>query len=192
VDGRFLSGHMYSHTKSWDPEGIVSTLPAIATMMFGIFCGQMLRVQRRMEETCVWLYFTGNALIFSGMILATWMPINKMLWTASYALFTAGIAYVVFAACYWLVDVKGWKRFALPFTIYGMNALAVYVLAGILADLLNVIRVGERSLRTTIWRSVFEPLAAPANASLLFSLAHVVLFFGVAYWLYRRNWIVRV
>ncbi|MEJ7605559.1 MAG: DUF5009 domain-containing protein [Bryobacteraceae bacterium] len=192
VDGLFLSGHMYSHTKTWDPEGIGSTLPAIVTMMLGIFCGQMLQAKRAMEEKSVWLFLIGNLLIFAGMILATWMPINKMLWTASYALFTGGLAYVVFAGCYWLVDVRKWTRFALPFAIYGKNALAVYVIAGIVPDVLDAIRIGSESLQTAMWRDVFEPLASPANASLLFSLAHVLFYFGVAYWLYRRNWIVRV
>jgi predicted acyltransferase len=192
VDGLFLSGHMYSQTKTWDPEGIVSTLPAIATVLFGIFAGQMLKLRRSDEEKAVWLFFTGSCLVFTGLMLSTWMPINKMIWTSSYSIFTAGIAFVVFACAYWLTDVKGWRRYAKPLAIYGMNAIALYVLAGIFARLLSLIRIGGNSLRSLIWRNVFEPLAPAPEASLLFSIAHVLLFFAIAYWFYRKNWIVRV
>jgi predicted acyltransferase len=192
VDGLFLSGHMYSQTKTWDPEGIVSTLPAIATTLFGIFAGQILKLRRDQDEKAVWLFFTGNCLILAGLMLSTWMPINKMIWTSSYSMFTAGIAFVVFGCSYWLTDVKGWRRYAKPLSIYGMNALALYVLSGVFARLLSVIRIDGQSLRSIIWRSVFEPLAGPAEASLLFSTAHVLLFFAVAYWFYRKNWIIRV
>jgi predicted acyltransferase len=192
VDGLLLSGHMYSQTKTWDPEGFVSTLPAIATTLFGIFAGQILQLRRPDEEKAVWLFFTGNCLIFIGLMLSTWMPINKMIWTSSYSVFTAGIAFVVFACSYWLTDVKGWRRYAKPLAVYGMNAIALYVLAGVFARILSVIRIDGNSLRSLIWRNVFEPIAPAPEASLLFSLAHVLLFWAIAYWLYRRNWIIRV
>jgi predicted acyltransferase len=192
VDGLFLSGHMYSQTRTWDPEGIVSTLPAIANTLFGIFCGEILRLKLTAEQKTAWLFLTGNCLLLGGLLLSTWMPINKMIWTTSYAVFTSGLAFVVFAGTYWLVDVQRWNRFARPFAIYGMNALAVYVLSGLFARILGLIRVGDQSLRTFIWRNVFEPVAPAPEASLLFSLAHSLLFLGVAYWFYRRNWIIRV
>ena len=191
VDGLFLSGHMYSQTKTWDPEGIVSTLPAIATTMFGIFAGMVLRTAQSAERKAVWLFFAGNLMVLAGLMLSTWMPINKQLWTVSYSVFVGGLAAVVFASCYWLVDVLHWRRFATPFAIYGVNALAVYVLSGLFARTLGLIRVGDVSLRTWIWRKGFEPLASPANASLLFSLAHVLLFFLIAWVMYRRGWIIR-
>ena len=198
IDGLLLGGHMYSQTKTWDPEGIVSTLPAIANTMLGIFAGQILKLrQRGAEEKAVWLFFAGNCLVFAGLMLSTWMPINKPIWTASYTVLTSGLAFVVFACCYWLTDVKGWRRYSRPFAIYGMNALALYVLSSLFARVLGVIRVGGPdgngvSLRTLVWTRVFEPLASPPVASLLFSLAHVLLFLAVAYWFYRRHWIVRV
>jgi predicted acyltransferase len=192
IDGMLLSGYMYSQTKTWDPEGIVSTLPAIATTMFGVFAGQLLAWKRALEEKTAWLFFAGNVMIFAGLMLSTWMPINKKLWTVSYSIFTGGLAFVVFACCYWLIDSKGWRRFARPFEIYGMNALAVYVLSGVVADLLGVLHVGDVSLRGFLWQNVFAPLGSPANASLAYSLTHVLLFLLIAWVMYRRNWIVRV
>jgi predicted acyltransferase len=196
VDGMFLSGHMWRASKTWDPEGIVSTLPAIANTLLGILAGQMLAARRTKEEKSVWLFFAGNTILFAGLMLSTWMPVNKQLWTPPFTLLTSGIAFIVFACCYWLVDVKGWRRFVKPFAVYGVNALAIYVMSGLLARVLSLITFsrpgGDISLRVLIWRQFFEPFAAAENASLAFALAHVLLFLGVAWFMYRRNWILRV
>ena len=192
VDGLFLSGHMYSQTKTWDPEGIVSTLPAVANALLGIFCGEVLRSRLTAEQKTSWLFLIGNCLVLVGLLMSTWMPINKMIWTSSYAVFTSGLAFVVFAGTYWLVDVQRWNRFAKPFAVYGMNALALYVLSGVFARILGLIRVGDISLRTFIWRNVYEPIAPAPEASLLFAVSHSLLFLAVAYFLYRKNWIIRV
>lgn len=191
IDGMTLSGHMYSQTKTWDPEGIVSTLPAVANVLFGIFAGQILRLPRSASEKTNWLCFAGSLLIFTGLMLSTWMPVNKSLWTVPYAIFTSGLAFLVFGCCHFLVDVLEWRRFAKPFAVYGMNALAMFVLAGIFAKLTGLIRVGDVSLRALAWKNVFAPLGNGAVASLLFSLAHVALFWLIAWWMYRRNWFIR-
>ena len=192
VDGQFLTGHMYSRTKVWDPEGLISTLPAITNVLFGIFAGQILRLPASAAERASWLFLGGAGLTFAGLFLSSWMPINKSLWTVPYALFTSGLAFTVFACCFWLIDEHRWRRFAKPFAIYGMNALAMFVLSGLFARMLSLIGVGGVSLRSAVWNGVFAPLAGPANASLLFSLAHVLLFWMIAWWMYGRNWIVRV
>jgi predicted acyltransferase len=192
IDSILLEGHMWSRSKTWDPEGIVSTLPAVGTTMLGVFAGQILALVRTQAEKATWLFLCGNALMLGGTVLSLAMPVNKQLWTVPYALLMAGIAYVVFAGCYWLIDVLGWNRFARPFAIYGVNALAVYVLSGLFARLLSLIPAGDSSLRTAIWRSVFEPLSTPANSSLLFAFAHVLLFWAIAWIMHRKDWIVRV
>src|SRR4029434_3773177 len=114
--------------------------------------GMVLQLRRSMEEKSVWLFFAGNLLVFAGLMLSTWMPINKKLWTVSYSVFTAGLASVVFACCYWLVDVLKWRKFAKPFAIYGMNALTVYVLSGLFVRALGLIRTEQGSLRTLLWK----------------------------------------
>lgn len=196
IDGLVLSGHMWPQSRTWDPEGIVSTLPAIATTLFGILAGQMLRGTQSMERKAAWLFFTGNCLLLTGLMLSTWMPINKKLWTTSYSVFMAGMAFAVFACCYWLVDILKWRRFARPFAVYGMNAITIFVLSGLVAKLLGILRVpfgGENvALKTAIYEGIFLPLASPVNASLLFALANAAFFYGVAYLMYRRNWFVRL
>jgi predicted acyltransferase len=192
VDGMMLGNHMYSQTKTWDPEGIVSTLPAVANTLLGILCGELLRSRMSAEQKSSWMFLIGNCLVLAGLLLSTWIPVNKMIWTSSYAVFTSGLAFVVFAGTYWLVDVVRWNRFAKPFAIYGLNALAMYVLSGVFARLLSMIRVGDQSLRSWIWLNIFEPVAPVPEASLLFAVSHSLLFLAVAYWFYKRNWIIRV
>jgi predicted acyltransferase len=191
IDGMVLWGHMYSRTKTWDPEGIVSTLPAITNVLFGIFAGQILRLQRASAEKSSWLLYLGAMLTFTGLMLSTWIPINKSIWTTPYAVFTSGLAFTVFGCCYWLVDVLGWNRYTKPFLIYGMNALAVYVFSGLLARLLSLVKVGGASMGRIVWSNVFAPMSNQSFASLLYSLCYVFVCWLFALWLYRRNWIVR-
>jgi predicted acyltransferase len=192
IDGLLLSGHMWAHSRTWDPEGLVSTLPAVATTMAGVFAGQILASARTPAERTAWLFVLGNALMLAGAVLSLFMPVNKQLWTVPYALLTAGIANAVFAACYWLIDIRGWKRFAKPFAVYGVNALAMFVLSGIFAKSISLWRIGDVSFRTMLWTGVYQPLASPVNASLLFALSHVILFWLIAWLFYRLNWIIRV
>ena len=196
IDSLFLSGHMWSSTKTWDPEGILSTLPAISTVMFGILAGRMLRSSRSPSEKTAWLFFSGNALMFLGGLMDLAFPINKNLWTSSFSVFMAGISSSAFAFCYWLVDVKGWHRWAQPFAIYGMNAIAVYVLAGVFATLLGrpwLTGAGGKglSMKGWVYQNVFAVLGSPRNASLMYALSFVLLLYLVAWVMYRRKWFVR-
>ncbi len=192
VDSMLLRGHMWA-SNTWDPEGIVSTLPAIATTLLGILTGHILRARRSAPEKTAWIFLVGNALIVAGLAMDAWLPINKNLWTSSFSVFMAGMAASVFAACYWLVDVQGLRRWAKPFAIYGMNAIALYVMAGLLAKLLAYVRVSAGAgpaltLKAYLFSRLFAPLAAPVNASLLFGLCFVLIFFLIACLMYHFKW----
>jgi predicted acyltransferase len=191
LDRLLLSGHLYSETKTYDPEGTLSTLPAIATTLFGIITGHLLRMRHAAVEKTVWMFAGGNLLIFSGLVMELWLPINKKIWTSSYAVFMAGLAMVVFALCYWCVDVLGWRKWTRPFAIYGMNAIAVYIAAGIVADLLQVVRIGGVSLHNLIYSRLFAPLADPYTSSMLYGLSFSIALFLLAWFLYRRNWFLK-
>jgi predicted acyltransferase len=195
VDGLVLGSHMWSQTRTWDPEGLLSTLPAIATTLFGILTGSLLRSAFTAAEKTAWMFFGGNALVFAGLVMNVWFPINKNLWTSSYVVFMAGLASIVFAGCYWLVDVKGHRGWFRPFAIYGMNAIAVYILAGALETMLDVIHTGGSqplSLHEFLYDRLFAPLASPLNASLLWAVCFVLVLYAVAYGMYRRKWFVKV
>ncbi|MDX2153360.1 MAG: DUF5009 domain-containing protein [Bryobacteraceae bacterium] len=186
VDRIFLTGHMYSQTRTWDPEGIVSTLPSIATVLFGIFAGHLLRLRAGIADQCAWLALMGTLLMFGGMGLDLVLPINKNLWTSSYSLFTAGLAALVFSAFYWLVDGKGWQGAVRPLVIYGTNPIVVYFVAGITADLLGASGGAQ---------GIYNALAAvvPAKiASAAYGLLHVAFLYVVAWVMYRKGWVVRL
>ena len=196
VDRLVLGTHNYAYTKTWDPEGLVSTLPAIATALFGVLAGQILRLRRDLAERTTWLFVAGSLLLAAGLICTAWLPINKKLWTDSFALFMAGLDFTVFAIFAWFIDGLRWQKSVRPLVIFGMNAIALYMISEGLAELLDAVRVnapgGAISLQAYIYRSWFVPLASPANASLLYSLAFVAVIYAAAYGLYRRGWFLRV
>jgi predicted acyltransferase len=192
VDRIFLTGHMYSQTKTWDPEGIVSTLPAIASVLFGILTGAWLRGNREGGSKTVGMLASGGLLIAAGYVMNVWMPFNKNLWTPSYTALMAGLALAVFGVCYWIIDVKGIALWSRPFAIYGSNAIVLYALSGLLARMLGILRIGGATLKTAVYQTVFVPLASPYNASLLFALSNVAVIYLAAWFLYRKQWFVRL
>jgi len=187
VDRVVLGAHNYHSTKTWDPEGIVSTLPAIATALLGVMAGRLLRVSRQLSERVAWMFVVGYALIALGMVCDMWLPINKKLWTTSFSLFMGGLDFVLLAIFIWLVDHLGYQRYVRPFVILGMNSIAVYM-ASELGDTL----LGATGWHGAIYKTVFAPLASPANASLLYALAYVLSMYAIAYGMYRLKWFWRV
>ena len=187
VDRIVLGVHNYRATKTWDPEGIVSTLPSIATLLFGILAGHILRLRREVAERTVWLLLAGNLLIAAGLICNIWLPINKKLWTTSFCLFMAGLDFVMFAMFLWWIDARGNRRGLKSFTILGMNAIAVYMASELIDETLSATHV-----RKWLFDTVFAPIASPMNASLLYAVVYVLLMFGIAYGMYRRGWVLRV
>lgn len=191
VDSIVLGRHNYIWTKTWDPEGLVSTLPAIGTALLGVMAGHLLRLKKDLAVRTNWLFLIGNVLIVLGLICNVWLPINKKLWTTSFALFMGGLDFVVFAGFLWLVDAQGYKKWTRPFVILGMNAIAVYMVSELFAETLGTIQVGAVSLKSWIYQAVFAPLASPYNAALLWALCFTGLMWVVAYGLYKKGWFLR-
>ncbi len=187
IDRIILGRHNYASTKTWDPEGIVSTLPAIATTLFGVLAGQLLRWKKSLMERTTVLFLIGNTLLAAGLICDRWLPINKKLWTSSFAIFMAGLAFVLLAMFLYLVDHLGYQRLVQPFVILGMNAITIYMLSELLAISLH--RLG---LHDWIYQHGFAALASPRNASLLWAIAFTLLMYVAAYILYRKKWFLRV
>jgi predicted acyltransferase len=191
VDRIVLGAHNYRHTKIWDPEGLISTLPAIATTLLGIMAGYIVKLKRDLAERTTWLYLAGTVLIALGLICDIWLPINKKLWTSSFTLFMAGLDFVIFAGMMWLVDGRGYQRYVRPLAILGMNAIAVYLASEFLDEALGLVRVGGISLHAWIFRNWFAPFASPRNASLAFAVCYVLLMYAIAYGMYRKRWFLK-
>src|SRR5262249_40383095 len=155
VDRIVLGAHNWSETKTWDPEGLVSTLPAVATFLFGTMAGAWLRDSRPLGERLAWLAGGGAGLIGVGLVCSHWLPINKKIWTSSFTIFMAGLDCVIYALTAWAVDERGWRAPVKPLVILGMNSIAVYVAAELLDVLLYMANV-----RDAIYETAFEPLGS--------------------------------
>jgi len=187
IDRIVLGAHNYVHTKTWDPEGIVSTLPAIATMLLGVVAGHILAWKRSLTERTRFLLITGIVLAAAGLLLDPWLPINKKLWTSSFTLFMAGLDFILFSFVLWMADGLGYKRFFQPFVILGMNAIAIYLVSEAGEVLLSAF-----GWKTWIFQNVFLLFASPINASLLYALAYTFANFLVAWVLYRKKLFFRI
>jgi predicted acyltransferase len=193
---RALMGHHLLHDE-WDPEGLLSTLPAIATTLAGVLTGHWLRRAVPPRQQLAGMIAGAIVLVAVGQLWSRELPINKSLWTSSYAAFTAGTALLGFAACFWLIDVRGERRWATPLVIYGMNPILAYGLSSFVTKLLALIHVRGPSglpvsLQLYIFDRVFAPLASTPTASFLYALAYTLLWLGAMAMLYRRGVFVKI
>ena len=195
VDRALLGeAHLWSSAKTWDPEGILSTVPALATTLLGVLTGMWLRQDRLLSATLRGLILAGMTLTATGWLWGLVFPINKSIWTSSYAVFTAGLALLILGVCVWLFDILGWRRLALPLRIYGVNALTVFVMSGVVGRALVELKVGEDSvsLKTWIYENLFHSWLTDVNASLAYAVAWILAWFVVLATMYRRDWIIKV
>ncbi|MCK7507743.1 MAG: hypothetical protein MZV70_29295 [Desulfobacterales bacterium] len=151
IDGLLLSGHMWSGTKVWDPEGIVGTLPAISSVLFGVLTGPLLRHFSSSADQLKWLVVQGAALLALAYALSIWMPFNKELWTTPFALLMAGLASLVFAVWFWVADIGGLARWFRPFEIFGTNAILVFLLSGSFAKFMGHTRSPTAAMDLLLW-----------------------------------------
>ncbi len=205
LDRLLLDGHLWAQSRSWDPEGVLSTIPALCSQLLGVLAGRFLLAGPPRPEQTVWLLLAGLALLWLGAILdVILMPINKSLWTPSFCLLTTGWALIVFAAFYWLLDVNphpavraAAARWSQPFVIYGMNALFIFAFSALVAKLLGFVTLpGEGGRTVTLAAMLYAPLraldVAPVNSSLLYALLFNGAMFGVAWCMWRNKWFVKV
>jgi predicted acyltransferase len=195
IDRALMDGHLWK--PRWDPEGALSTLPAIATSLLGILAGLWIGSSRSPAEKTRGLLIAGAAGVVLGYVWNIVFPINKALWTSSYVLLTGGLAAWLLAACYWTIDVRQSRGWTKPFVILGTNAIALFVLASILASSLAATTVTGANGQPTalgahIYSSFFVPLGPPRIASLLYALANLAVLFLCLAWMYRRRLFLRV
>lgn len=216
VDRTILSeNHMWRSAKVFDPEGILSTLPAIATTLSGVLAGTWLMMSSKGQVTsgrtddrslitrqpslnaASGLFFFGTILLAIGYIWNSYFPMNKSLWTSSYVLVTSGLALLTLAACYWLIDIKGYKKWAWPFIVFGVNALPLFVFSGIMARMMGAYRVAGPegqpvSTQKWIFDNVYLSIAQPIDASLLYAISFILVWLFLMWLLYRKQIFIRV
>jgi len=195
IDVTLLGKHIYRERP--DPEGILSTLPATATVLLGALAGHWLRSAREKTDKALGLFFAANVALVLGLCMNYGFPINKKIWSSSYVVFTAGLALHFLAMCYWLIDVKGLRRWAWPFVVFGSNAIVVFVASSLVAKMMGRIKLplpdgGEITLKNWIYEQGFAPWAGPLYGSLFFALAYVVLWLLPMIPLYRKRILIKI
>jgi predicted acyltransferase len=179
---RQLAGHLWTAHMGNDPDGIVGSIAATASVLLGVLAGSWFRTAGAPAWDMRRMALAGSVQVAFGLVLSAWIPINKVLWTPSYSLFMGGLSCLAFLALYWLVDARGLRRWARPLEIFGMNALAAYVLSRIGADVLKL-RVRGQS----IYHDLLLPFLEAHWASLAFALLNVLAVFVVVWLMYRRR-----
>ena len=185
--------HLWSQAKTWDPEGILSTLPAIGNGILGLMTGYILQSKREAGEKTAWIFVAGSACIFFGLFWDLSFPINKKIWTSSYVLYTSGLGMTVLAMCYWLIDVKGYKAWTPFFLAFGTNAITAYVASSLLAKTLIYAKTSSGdSWWSAIYDTAFASWMNPYVASLMFAICFVLVCWLLVLYLYRNRIYVKV
>ncbi len=194
IDRQILDGHLWGRT--WDPEGLLSTVPAMATALIGITAGEWLRSGRASALIMQGLLIAAVVLVATGYAWGLVFPLNKGVWTSSYVLVTAGWGLGLLALLYWAIDVRCWRgAWQAWMVVFGMNAIIAFVASGMLTKTLLRIRVGEGdgiSLYQALYEWAFRPWAGELNGSLAFATAYVVLWWALLAALHRRGVSLRV
>ena len=190
--------HLWKSAKTWDPEGLLSTLPAVATGLYGIITGTWLKRKDKEDSVKVsWMFTAGILSIILGLIWDLFFPINKALWTSSYVLYAGGLALSGLALCYWLIDVQGYKKGTKAFVVYGVNAITVFFLSGLIPRILSLIPVtlpdgSVTGSKEWMYQTFFVPFFSPINASLAGAVTFILIWLFILWIMYNKNIIVKV
>ena len=199
VVDQFLLGesHLYGGTGiQFDPEGLLSTVPSVVTVLIGFLVGTMIKTTNDHEDNTQRMAVLGSLLIIIGWLWGFIFPINKQLWTSSYVLYTGGIAIILLAGLIWLVDIKKINWWTKPFVILGSNAIFLYALSSIWVKILLKITFEFEGKMISgysyLYKTIFQPLAGNINGSLLFAFFHVLIFLLILTWMFRKKIYIKI
>ena len=178
--------------KTWDPEGLMSTFPAIVTGMIGMLIGKLILSIEDAHRRLTWMFFIGFSMYLLGGVWGWFMPLNKNLWTSSYALWNAGMCTMGLAASILVVDVLGYTRGTKLGRVYGANAITSYVLAGMLTVVFYAGILGGKPLNKLWMEGVMSAGIPPKLASLLYAIMYMLVMYIPAYILYRKKIFLKV
>jgi len=186
LDRNLLPGRLYEGTR--DPEGLLSTVPAVGTLVLGMLTGLWLRTGRAARQILAGLVAAGLLALLCGGLWNEAFPINKKLWTSSYVLWAGGWSLLLLALLYWLCEGRHWRgRYWAPLLVFGKNAITSYVLAEVLAGICFLVHVHGQPVSRLIYAHVFADVGSPAMGSALYSLFFVLVCWAPMALLYRRG-----
>jgi predicted acyltransferase len=191
--------HLWPHSRTWDPEGLLGTLPALGTGLLGMLAGQWLRWPSPTPlSKPAGLAVAGIVAAALGLIWSNWFPINKALWTSSYVLFAGGLALLVLAALYWVCDVRGYRSWSKPVLAFGVNAIAVFFFSAILSRTFSLVQLpgptgSPVGFSEWLYQWGIKPFFTdPRNASVAGAVVCLLIWLAVMSYLQRRNWVWKV
>lgn len=190
LDSKIVPGVLYRDT--WDPEGFLSTFPAIVSGMIGMLIGKLYLGVKDENRRLVWLFFAGFMLFLAGGLWNWFFPLNKHIWSSSFVLYTAGLATLGLAACILVVDVLGYTRWTFLGRVYGANAITSYVLAGMLNFVFYRIKFGGSSLSQHFMEATGAIGVDPKFASMIYAIMYMLLIFIPALILYRKKIFIKI
>jgi len=191
--------HMYRGLGfTFDPEGLLSSLPSISTVLLGYFIGNTIDTSKNILDTIKKLILYGAILTLVGFVWGTVFPINKSLWTSTYVIYTGGLALLFLAFLLWIIDIKGLKKWSTPFIHFGTNPLFIFMFSGIYVKtiiyLVNIVDSSGETLTgySYLYKHIFVPIAGNMNGSLLFAITHIIFFWFLTYVLYKRKIFIKI
>lgn len=191
--------HLWGGSRTWDPEGLLSTIPAIGTVVLGTFAGRWIaQAARPLESRLAGMFAVGALTMMAGLVWNWVFPINKSIWTSSYTLFTAGMGAVALATCMWIIDVHGRRRWTFPFLVYGMNPMLAFLGSGLMARIIVSIWKVEGpsgtpvAVQGLVYNTVYASWLPPREASFLYALSFVALWFVILWAAYKRGFVLKV
>lgn len=193
------TNHLWIGGKTWDPEGLLSTVPAIGTMILGTFAGRWIAHQERtLTDRLAGLFAVGALTMMLGLVWHWVFPINKSIWTSSYVLFTAGMGAVALATCMWIIDVMQVRRWTFPFVVYGTNPMLAFLGSGLMARITSSIwtwdtGTGSRiSAQGFVFNTLYASWLPPREASFAYALSFVALWFLILWGAWKRGFVLKV
>ena len=195
----FTEAHLWKTSKTWDPEGLLGTLPALATGLLGTLTAQWLRrPDREPAAKVAWLFIAGGALAILGLCWHPWFPINKALWSSSYVLYTGGLAMAGLAALHWVCDVQGHRAWTRPALVYGVNAILVFCLSALLSRTFGLFKLAlptgkAGGLKEWLYEWGIAPyFADPRTASLVGAVTLIIVWYFILSWMYKKGVVLKV
>lgn len=190
--------HLWSGSKTWDPEGLLSTIPAAGTVILGTFTGKWIaRREIDINTRLAGLFAVGAITMVLGLVWNWAFPINKALWTSSYVLFTGGMGAVVLATCLWVIDVQGFRGWTRPFVVYGLNPMLAFLGSGMMARMMgSMIMIDVNGtptpLQSVVYKNVYASWLSPINASLAYALTFVAFWYVILLIAEKRGFVLKV
>lgn len=183
----------------FDPEGLLSSIPSIGTVIIGYLIGQVIDIEKSIQLKMKKLLIYGVIMVILGGLWAFVFPINKPLWTSSYVLYTAGLGTLFLAALIFVIDYKKYSKWSKPFVHFGSNPLFIFVFSGIYAKtiiyLIKIPVAGSSepiSLYNYLYLEIFAPIFGNMNGSLMFAISHIIVFWFICYILYKNKIFIKI